>query len=72
MIGQVGVSCAIFCFEATSRQTIIFTCLILCQVKIDKFGHIMCKSWLLGTVVEITVGCQKKKIEMAQLTPTMG
>ena len=59
-VGEVGVSCAIFRFKAPSRRTIVFTCLRLCQVKIYKFGHILCNSWLHGTAVDITVGCRKK------------
>ena len=60
-LGDVGVSCAIFCFRAPSRRTIGFACLRLGQVKIYKFGHIMCNFWLHGTAVELTVACWKKK-----------
>ena len=68
----MGVSCAIFCFEAPSRRTIVFICLRLCQVKIYKFGHIMCKSWLHGTVVEFTVGCRKKNLKWHNLPQPWG
>ena len=71
-IGEVGVSCAIFCFKAPSRRTIVVTCLRLCQVKIYKFGHIMCNSWLHGTAVEFTVGCRKKNLKWHNLPQPWG
>ena len=71
-LGEVGVSCAIFCFKAHSRRTIVFTCLRLCQLKIDKFGHILCNSWLYGPAVEITVSCQKNIFKWHNLPQPWG
>ena len=71
-VGEVWVSCAIFCFKASSRQTIVFTCVRLCQVKIYKFGYIMCNSWLHGTAVEFTVGCRKINLKWHNLPQPWG
>ena len=72
LVGEVGVSCAIFCFKVPSRRTIVFTCLRLFQVKIYKFGHIMCNSRLHGTAVEFTVGCRKKNLKWHNLPQPWG
>ena len=72
IIGEVAVSCAIFCFKVPSRRTIVFTCLRLCQVKIYKFRHIMCNSRLHGTAVEFTVGCRKKNLKWHNLPQPWG
>ena len=66
-VGEVGVSCAIFRFRAPSRRTIVFTCLRLGQVKIYKFGHIMCNFCLHCTTVEFTAGCRKKNLKWHNL-----
>ena len=70
--GGGGKLCHFFCFKAPSRRTIVFTCLRLCQVKIYKFGHIMCNSWFYGTAVELTVCCWKKKLKWHNLPQPWG